>query len=289
MAPCGGPVPRAAADCGCTPLAQGGCNGTTWLAGTWRYTQSPMGCLTRTPVGTQIPDGVYTHPEVTMRDGHVVAIRSGAAAVATLPALCAPAGSTAAPGSTPVLSADQCNLTHLVGGRLETKVYIETEGAITVEGCGTQGNPFRFNAVIPGFPTGLDFEGVGIEFINGVAQTFQQPVMNVTADPGTGLTAAWNPLTATITLEAASGSAAARLPAVVCDSSADPTNGLVVGTPDTTYTFRLPNTATVVYTITTSGIGAATINAMLSGLYEVYAGAVSLGYISYTRCAYVAP
>lgn len=292
-APCGGPVPRAAADCGCTPAGQGACESSTWTIGPWRYTQSAAGCITRAPVGTAITDGVYTNPQITMAGGHIIAIRNGTNVVATLPSLCAPnsLGSTPVAGST-VLDPAACNLTVLTNGRLVTRLYVaapEPESPLAVTGCGTANDPLRFTLTLPEASVGVDFTGPGITIVDGLVTDFALPVLNVTADPATGLQSAWNPTTATITLSPISGSATARLPAVVCDDTVTPTNGILVGTPSTTYALRLPNTSSVVYTVTTSSTGAATVNGMVTGVYEVYVGTTSLGYIAYTRCAPATP
>jgi hypothetical protein len=291
QAPCGGPVPRAAADCGCTQPVQGACPATTWIAGPWRYTQSTTGCVTREAVGAPIADGVYTHPRITMQGGHLVAIESGASALAMVPALCAPNNlATAGPAGTIVLSADQCNLTTMVGGRYLTKVALTTPSGspLTVTGCGTPASPFVLDVTLPGTTSGTSFVGPGITFANGIATAFSLPVMNVTVTPETRLQAAWNPLTGTVAITPTAG-ADVKLPALLCDSAANPTNALVVGTPSTVYEFRLPNTATVLYTATTGGAGTTTVNGMVTGMYEVRANGLSLGYLSYNRCAYIAP
>lgn len=248
--------------------------------------------MTREPAGVAIPDGVYVNPRVTMADGHIVAVENGPAVAVVPPAPCG-AGTAVptGPGGQVLLSADACNLMTMVEGRLLTKTYFQiADGSpIEITGCGTAGNPFLVTLTLPEAAGGATFTGCGITINNGRVTAFTPPVMNVLADEDTGIEVDPDPLTCTLTLRRASGATSAKLPVVVCDSSTDPTNGQVVGTPDITYTFRLPNLATTVYVVTTSAAGLATITNMATGVYEVLVGGTSLGYVTYTRCTYVAP
>ncbi len=286
QAPCGGPVPRV----GATTPAPAACPSTTWTAGPWRYTQDAAGCLTRQPAGTPIPDGTYANPRITMQGGHVVAVEAGPAPVLVPPTLCGEQAAGTPGTSTILLGTDPCNLMTMTAGRYSARAYLEAAAGtpLTITGCGTAADPFRFSIALPGAPTGATFLGAGIQFTNGLMQQFVLPVMSVSADAATGLTVTTNTTTGAVFLTR-TPTAAARLPGVVCNSSTNPTNGVLVGTPNTSYVLRLPNTATNAYTPTTDAAGAATIANMATGVYEVYVGTTSLGYISYERCTYVAP
>ena len=288
QAPCGGPVPRV----GVSPTPAATCPSVSWTAGPWRYVQSASGCLTREAAGAPIPDGQYQHPVITMRDGHIVAIEEGAAQLLLPPALCGGAPSTPGAPGTIVLDAGACNLMAMVAGKYTARVYVEAAPSSprSVTGCGTAADPLRFDVTLPAAAGGATFTGCGIAITNGRVTQFTAPVMNVVVNPNSGLGATWNPANCTITLESLDPTAAAtKLPAVICDSASNPTNGLLAGTPSTTYLLRIPNTATTVYTATTNGSGSAVVNNMASGVYEVFVGTRSLGYMAYTRCAYVAP
>lgn len=227
-----------------------------------------------------------------MAGGHIVAIEEGSATAVVPPALCAPAGqSTGAPG-TIVLDAGPCNLMSMVAGKYTARLYAETQSGspLAVAGCGTQADPLRFTLTLPETAGGANFTGAGITVLNGRVTQFVLPVMNVTTATNTNLTAQYNPTTGTINLTLTDPDVAAvKLPAAICDNSVNPTNGVLAGTPNTTYLLRVPNTTTTVYTATTSNAGAATINNMATGVYEVVVGTRSLGYMAYTRCTYVAP
>lgn len=292
QAPCGGPVPRAAADCGCTQPVQGACTASTWVTGPWRYTQDTTGCVTREAVGTAIEDGVYANPTITMQDGFVVAITPGESLRVTPPALCGASQVAVTPGSVPLMDGSSCNLSTVVNSRVLTRLFTETApgSALSITGCGTEASPLVFDVALPADAGGATFQSCGINIQAGRVVAFAAPIMAVTTAPGSGLTATLDTNTCTLTLDVDDPvGSAARLPAIVCDNSVNPTNGVLVGTASTVYELRLPNTLTVVYTATTDGVGAATISNMLTGVYEVVVGTTSLGYVSYTRCAYVAP
>ena len=290
-APCGQPVPLRAAGCddGCGPRPAGPCRATTTHIGPLEVLQDSNGCLTFSLRGA-VPDGIYTNPEVEMRGGFVVGIRTGRAALQAVAPLCAPAGQPAPAPGLIVLQDDPCNLLRRVGTTFAASLHYESSGPLSITGCGTEANPLRFELNLPGAVAGATVQACGINIEDGVVKEFDVPVMAVVADENTGLQATWDPLTCTVTLNRLNGDAElARMPAVICDGSVDPPNGLVVGTPDAVYVLRLPNTSTVAYTVTCSGIGVGTVSNMSSGVYEVFADGVSLGYLSYTRCAYVPP
>ncbi len=284
QAPCGGPVPRVGIPA-TTPAA---CPSTTWVAGPWRYTQDGAGCLSREAVGSPILDGTYANPRITMQGGHIVAIEAGPAPVLVPPALCGEQAAGTPGTSTILLSTDPCNLMTMVAGRYSARAYLEAASGtpLTITGCGTSADPFRFTINLPSAPSGGTFVGAGIQFTNGLMQQFALPVMSVSADPATGLTVTTNSVTGGVSLSR-TPTATARLPGVVCDSTVNPTNGLLIGTPNTSYLLRVPNTTTNVYTPTTNASGTATISNMSTGVYEVYVGTTSLGYISYERCVHV--
>jgi hypothetical protein len=289
---CGGPNQ---APCGrsstTTPVAPR-CPTQVWTAGPWMYVQTPDGCLTREAVGAPIPDGVYVNPQITMSGGHIVAVANGPAMAVVPPSPCAPAGmDSGGGGSPPLLVPDACNLMSMVQGRLQAKAFMTVADGtpMTITGCGTPENPFRFSLTLPETAGGVTYTGCGINIQNGRVVAFLPPVMDLVASEDSGLAIDVHPLTCQRTIRSATGAAVALLPAIRCDGSVDPPAGQVVGTPDTVYLLRLPNTASLVYTATTNVAGVATVSNMLGGVYEVVVGTRTLGYVNYVRCAYVAP
>lgn len=53
------------------------CGAATWRAGNAEFTQDEGGCISSTPLTTQLSDGEYVNATVTIRDGYVTAIASG--------------------------------------------------------------------------------------------------------------------------------------------------------------------------------------------------------------------
>ncbi|SAK62646.1 Collagen triple helix repeat (20 copies) [Caballeronia temeraria] len=53
------------------------CSGTSWRAGNVEFAQDSGGCISATPLKTQLGDGEYVNANVTIRDGYITAIASG--------------------------------------------------------------------------------------------------------------------------------------------------------------------------------------------------------------------
>lgn len=53
------------------------CPGITWRSGNQMLTQSAAGCISAAPIATALADGEYVNATVTIKDGHITAIKSG--------------------------------------------------------------------------------------------------------------------------------------------------------------------------------------------------------------------
>ncbi|WP_333679870.1 hypothetical protein [Dyella sp.] len=53
------------------------CAGARWRSGNQQFTQDDAGCVSAQAVDTPLVDGEYVNATVTVRDGHIVAIKSG--------------------------------------------------------------------------------------------------------------------------------------------------------------------------------------------------------------------
>ncbi|MGF6599788.1 hypothetical protein P3T23_004522 [Paraburkholderia sp. GAS448] len=130
------PVEQSAAPACCRPFSVCVGNYTLTYDGT---------CCALAPRRNRIPDGVYS--AIQFQDGCVVGVGQLPVPSYT-PAPCCNDGSDGS-GSTPApvvpVSPDACNLTQMGPAGLQTLLNVAPGNGVSVQGCGTTGNPLRIS------------------------------------------------------------------------------------------------------------------------------------------------
>lgn len=179
-----------------TPIEYASCPGGSWPIGPVTLTQAPAGCIDVERTDRTVPDGVYTNATVTMKDGFVSNITSGAPVLQAVTPLCSTTSGTTpgedTTGATVVVNPDAANLSTFAGGQLSTLFYAEGEQGISVTGFGTAADPIVIRG--PTLPTVPTISGLtyplknGIQVTNGLVKAFVEPLMGVTTDANSGIT-----------------------------------------------------------------------------------------------------
>lgn len=143
-------------DCGCgtpcqvepcpedpvTPPVTQTCTPYEYRCGDWLVKSDANGCITRTRVATNVPDGVYYNATITITDGCISGISSGSRVLQSRPEPCT--SGTPGPVVTPDVGLDPsvCNLMSGPANALLARAYVSAGTNMSVTGCGSQVNPF---------------------------------------------------------------------------------------------------------------------------------------------------
>ena len=190
----------------------------------WDYIKSTDGCTVRTRAAGVLPNGTYANATITLLDGNITAVTAGANVIQSRVEPCSTAAGGATPAPTPTtpitLSPDPCNLLTGSAANLLAFGHFDQAGRnISVNGCGTAGNPWMLSytggvGVTSLATTNLTYTNVagavtlntsgansntcGYSIVDGVVKTWVQPVVAITA--GAGVSVATNAATCNVTV-----------------------------------------------------------------------------------------
>lgn len=154
-----------------------------------------------------VPDGWYN--SVRLVDGVIVEAQTVDEPVVQLQTACfGGGGSSGLAGLT--VSADACNLTKQVDGKLLTQVFVDYGQYLSVTGCGTASNPLEIDVDFESIQSdalagGLNYEGCGFRIENGLITAWVDPITSIQVADSEALSVATDGCDAVLKLQTQGG------------------------------------------------------------------------------------